>query len=165
MKIILIGFMGSGKSSVAGKLSNLFNWPVIEMDELVLKKTNSKNMAALFAKGGELLLRETELALSEEIASFKESIFSTGGGAVLNKIILKRLKEPDGKIFFLRASFKTLSMRLANDASRPLFKDVKEAESLYNFRQPLYLKAADHVIDVDQKTVEEIAEEIFQKAR
>lgn len=165
MKIILIGFMGSGKSSVAKKLSTFFKWPVIEMDELVLEKTNSKNMAEVFTKGGEHLLRETELVLSEEIASLKERIISTGGGVVLNKVILEHLKKNNGKIFFLRASFSTLSMRLRNEETRPLFKDTREAEALYNFRQPLYLKAADCVIDVNQKTVEEIAEEIFQKAR
>lgn len=160
MKIILIGFMGSGKSSVAKTLGDLLKFPILEMDELVLKKTNTKSMHQVFAKGGETLLRATEIEIAKEYASIDNYIISTGGGVVLNKIILDYLKRPKGKIFFLKANFKTLSMRLADDTSRPLFKNNLEAESLYRFRQPLYLKYADHVIEVDEKSVEEIVQEI-----
>lgn len=160
MKIILIGFMGSGKSFVAKKLGHLLKLPVLEMDELVFQKTNTKNMHEVFKKGGELLLRETEIAIAQEHALADNIVISTGGGVVLNKMILDYLKEPNGKIVFLNASFQTLVDRLVDDVSRPLFKNRVEAESLYRFRQPLYLKYADVVIEVDQKTVEEIAQEI-----
>lgn len=154
MKMILIGFMGSGKTSVAKKLGTSLQLPIIEMDELVLQKTGTKSMHEVFAKGGELLLRETEIAIAKEYAALENHIISTGAGVVLNKITLDYL---NGKVFFLNAAFQTIADRLANDNERPLFK---EAESLYHFRKPLYLKYADFVIDVDKKTVEEIAEEI-----
>ena len=160
MKIILIGFMGSGKSSVAKKLGDLLNLPTLEMDDLVFEKTKTKDMHEVFAKGGELLLRETEIAIAQEYASTDNSIISTGGGVVLNKIIIDYLKKPDGKVIFLNAAFQTLATRLANDVQRPLFKNKAEAELLYHFRQPLYLKYADHVVEVDKKSVEEIAQEI-----
>lgn len=163
MKIILIGFMGSGKSSVAKKLGHLLRLSVFEMDERVLKKTNTKNMHEVFSKGGERLLRETEIAIAQEYASDHSMIISTGAGVVLNKIILHNLKGDAGKIFFLNASFPTIAVRLADDSSRPLFKNHAEAEALYHFRQPLYLKYADHVVDVEQKTVEAIAQEIISK--
>lgn len=161
MKIILIGFMGSGKTSVAKKLGHFLKWPILEMDELVFQKTNTKNMHEVFAKGGELLLRETEIAIAKEYASTGNSIISTGAGVVLNKIILDYFKRPDGKIFFLNATFQTIADRLADDVLRPLFTESVEVEFLYNFRQPLYLKYADQVIEVDNKTVEEIAQEII----
>ena len=164
MKIILIGFMGSGKSSVGKRLGHLLKLPILEMDDLVFKKTNTKNMHEVFAKGGELLLRKTEIEIAQEYASTNNRVISTGAGIVLNKIILDYLKEPNGKIFFLNATFQTLAVRLADDISRPLFKNSLEAESLYHFRQPLYLKYADQVIEVEKKSVEEIAQEIAKNS-
>jgi shikimate kinase len=161
MKIILIGFMGSGKSSVAKKLNQLLNWPVIEMDELSLKKTGNKDMHEMFAKEGEILLRQTEISLAQEYASIDNHIVSTGAGVVINKIVLDYLKKQGDKIFHLNANFNTLSLRLQNDTSRPLFKNAKEAETLYHFRQPLYLKYADQVVDVDTKSLDEVAQEIL----
>lgn len=164
MKIILIGFMGSGKSSLAKKLALCLNLPLLEMDELVLQKTDTKSMHELFAKGGERLLRETEIAIAKEYASMKSGIISTGAGVVLNKIILDYFKNNNGKVFFLNASFQTISSRLADDKERPLFKNSEEAKSLYVFRQPLYFTYADHVIEVDKKSIEEIAQVIFELA-
>lgn len=164
MKIILIGFMGSGKSSVAKTIGHFLKWTILEMDDLVFQKTNTKNMHEVFEKGGELLLRETEIVIAQEYASTDNVVISTGAGVVLNKIILDYLKKPDGKIFFLNATFQTIAVRLADDALRPLFKNSVEAESLYHFRQPLYLKYADQVIEVDKKSVEEIAQEIAKNS-
>ncbi|MBA3816456.1 MAG: shikimate kinase [Parachlamydiaceae bacterium] len=161
MKIILIGFMGSGKSTVSKQLGLLLKQPVIEMDELVLHKTSAKNMHEVFSKGGELLLRETEIALAQEYASIEEDmIISTGAGVVLNKITLDYLKAPCDQIFFLNACFETIAERLVDDKSRPLFKNIFEAKSLYQFRQPLYLKYADQIINVDNKSIEDVALEI-----
>lgn len=160
MKIILIGYMGSGKSSVAQKLGSLLNLPILEMDEVVFQKTHTNNMHEVFAKGGELLLRETEIAIAKEYASIEKKVISTGAGIVMNKIVLDYLRNPNGKIVFLNATFQTIAQRLAHDTVRPLFNNIAEAETLYHFRQPLYLKYADQVINVENKSVEEIALEI-----
>jgi shikimate kinase len=160
MKMILIGFMGAGKTSVAKELGTRLHLPVIDMDELVMRKTDSKNMHEVFAKGGELLVRETEIAIAKECAILKEGIIATGGGCVLNKIIFDYLRQSKDKITFLNASFQTLCNRLLNDDDRPLFTNQKEAQALYDFRQPLYLHYADHMIDVNQQSVAEVAAEI-----
>lgn len=164
MKIILIGFMGSGKSSVAKKLSDLLALPTLEMDELIFQKTKTKSMHEVFALGGEALLREKEMEVAQEYASMSNIIVSTGGGVVLNQVILNKFKIANAKIFFLNASFETIATRLANDRSRPLFKNDVEAKSLYHFRHPLYLKYADHMIEVDHKSIEEIALEIIENS-
>jgi len=164
MKIILIGFMGSGKSSVAKQLGHLLNVPILEMDECVYQKTNTKNMHEVFAKGGELLLRETEIAIAKEYALTENNVISTGGGVILNKIVLDYLKQAKGKVFFLNASLETIAARLGDDTLRPLVKDIGETQSLYHFRQPLYLRYADHVVEVDKKSVEEIAQEIAENS-
>jgi shikimate kinase len=165
MKIILIGFMGSGKTSVAKQLGSLLQLPVLEMDELVLQKTSTSTMHEVFEKGGELLLRETEVAIAKEYAPREGGIISTGAGIVLNKIILDYFKRPHGKVIFLNASFSTITARLAHDTSRPLFRNSVEAEALYHFRQPLYMKYADQVIEVDKKGVKDIALEIASRLK
>ncbi|MCD6048452.1 MAG: hypothetical protein K0S08_2099 [Gammaproteobacteria bacterium] len=162
MKIVLIGFMGSGKTAVAKALGEILKLPVVEMDDLVYAKTQSKDMHEVFAKGGELLLRETEIAIAKEYSAADNCIISTGGGVVLNKIILDYLKQQDGKVFFLNANLQVVMDRLANDTSRPLLQDFVETKRLYYFRLPLYLEYADEVIDVWKKSIEEIADEIYE---
>jgi shikimate kinase len=157
MNIVLIGFMGSGKSTVAKRLSQLLGLATVEMDDLVYQKTNTQNMREVFALGGELLLRETEIAISKEYASKGNLIISTGGGVVLNKIILDYFKETGGKVIFLNARFEQIIKQLEGDDSRPLFKDFTSAKKLYDFRLPLYLNYADEIIDVDSRSADEIA--------
>jgi len=157
MNIVLIGFMGSGKSTVAKILSQLLKRTSLEMDELVYLKTGARNMHEVFEKGGELLLRETEIAIAKEYASKEHLIISAGGGVVLNKIILDCFKKTGGKVIFLKASFEQIAKRLEGDQSRPLFKHLTDAKKLYDFRMPLYSHYADEIIDVDFLSPEEIA--------
>lgn len=163
MKVILIGFMGSGKSSVTQALSQLLKLPFLEMDELVYQKTNTKGMYEVFAKGGEALLREKEIEIARECRFIENIVISTGAGVVMNKIVLDDLKQHHAKVFFLNANFSVLADRLAGDTSRPMFVDKKQAKSLYDFRQPLYLMYSDYVIDVEEKSVNGIAREIAFK--
>jgi len=157
MNIVLIGFMGSGKTAVAKHLSTLLGFSLIEMDDLVYQKTGTRNMHEVFEKGGELLLRETEIAIAKEYASKKKVVISAGGGVVLNKIILDYFKIAGGKVIFLQANFDTIAKRLKGDDSRPLFKDVASAKKIYDFRLPLYLNYADEIIDVNSRSPDEVA--------
>ncbi|CAN5173727.1 shikimate kinase [soil metagenome] len=161
MKITLIGFMGSGKTSVAEHLARVLNLNMIEMDWLVLHSVGCKDMAELFAKGGELLLREWEIKLAEELRETDNVVISAGGGVVMNKIILDYLKEKSGKIIFLHSEFETIKERIEKDKTpRPLFQNIEEAKELYEFRLPLYKRYADYEIMTDGKTVIDIVNEI-----
>ena len=157
MKIVLIGFMGSGKSTVAQQLAKMLDISWIEMDEIVYQKTKTRNMHEVFAKGGELLLRETEIGIAKEYAPKENLIISTGGGVVLNKIILDYFKETGGKVIFLNARFEQIVQRLEGDDSRPLWKDLTSLRTLYDFRLPLYLSYADEIMDVGSWSVDEIS--------
>lgn len=160
MKIILIGFMGSGKTAVTKELGRILNWPMLEMDEMVYRKTNTKTMHEVFAIGGELLLRETEIAIAKEHSASEKLVVSTGAGVIMNKINIDYFKQNKGITVFLNAHFDTIRKRLAHDYTRPLFKNVEEAKRLFELRQPLYLKYADHVIEIENKSIQEIAQEI-----
>lgn len=160
MNIILIGFMGSGKSSVAKYLSSLLSFSPVEMDDLVCQKNQTQSMHEVFAKGGELLLRETEIAIAKEYAPKKRLVVSTGGGVVLNKIILDTFKAHGGKVFFLQTSLAQIVKRLEADRSRPLFEQPEEIKKLYTFRQSLYLHYADEIIETDLRPADAIAQQI-----
>lgn len=159
MNIILIGFMGSGKTTLARYLSHIRKLKMVDMDELILKKTQSKTMHELFEKGGELLLREEEIAIAKKIASKKNHVIATGGGVVLNKIIFDYFKKNGSKIIYLHASYETVVKRVEKDLSRPLFQ-LENVQKLYEFRLPLYNHFADAIVDVNSDSIEEIAKKI-----
>jgi len=152
MLIVLIGFMGCGKSSVAVELSALLGFPAVDMDALVCQRTQVKTIQEVFAKGGELLLRETEIGLAKEYAAKKELVISTGGGVVLNKIILDYFKQSSAKVVYLEVNFKTLVKRLKEDRTRPLF-----GKDAYDARLPLYARYADLRVDANTDSPRKIA--------
>ena len=160
MKIILIGFMGAGKSTIGKLLSLELSLPWIETDTLVFEKTGCKDMLEVFAKGGESLLREKELIIAKELSFLERGVFSTGGGFILHKISMEHLKQKKGVVFFLQASFEVLEKRIFDKKSRPLFQDRAAAENLYNLRLPLYLSYADYVIHTDKNSPQEICSSI-----
>ncbi len=164
MNFVLIGFMGSGKSTIARVLSSLLNFDLIEMDKLVYKKTKTKNMHEVFALGGEQLLREMELCIAKEYAKKTNQIISTGGGIVLAPSPLNLFKKNKAKIIFLNAPFDLIAKRLENDHSRPLFTDFTNAKAIYNARLPLYLKFADEIIDIGSEPPSDIASTILTRS-
>lgn len=160
MKIILIGFMGAGKTSVASKLSGLLGLPAIETDDLILEKYPEESIYEVFKKYGESDFRRMEIEVAEDLKNKDDCIISTGGGAVMERTVMDCLKADSGKVFFLRASFTEISKRLRDDYLRPLFKDKKSASELFDLRQPLYENYADVTIETDAKTIGIIADEI-----
>ena len=149
MKIILTGFMGSGKTEVSKKLSSILNLPLIELDELTLKLSGRKNISEIFAIDGEEKFREFESQTFKNIVEV-DAVISAGGGT----------KVESGKIIYLRTSFPVISDRLNVKTDRPLFNN--EARKLYEKRIPKYEKSADIIIDTDLLSIDEVAEEIIR---
>lgn len=161
MKIALIGFMGSGKTTIGQSLAKELNFNMIEMDWMILQSHACENMSQLFEKGGELLLRESEIEIAKEWRDITDTVISTGGGVVLNKIIIDYLKENNGKIIFLNTSFDIVKKRIEADLTpRPLFQNAEEAKGLYDFRLPLYKRYADIEVLTDDISVPDIVREI-----
>lgn len=161
MKIALIGYMGSGKTTIGQALAKALTFNMIEMDWMILQSQGCQNMAELFEKGGELLLRESEIEIAKDWRDIQNTVISTGGGVVLNKIIIDYLKDNNGKIIFLNTSFETLQKRIEQDPTpRPLFQNIEEARQLYDFRLPLYKRYADSEVLTDNKSIVDIVLEI-----
>ena len=155
MNIILIGFMGAGKSTVGKLFAKQKSMNYIEMDDLVLRKSKRSSISEIFAIDGELRFRELEMTIAKEVSGGNDTVISTGGGIVMNKINVDYLKK-SGSVVYLKARFSTLERRLHGDTTRPLFQKKTEALSLYNLRSSLYESYADHIIETDKREVSDI---------
>lgn len=164
--IILIGFMGVGKGTIARAFAKEYKVYNIDTDDLIESKTN-KEVKKIFERYGEERFRALEQETADWIEhNVKGTLISCGGGFYkVNN--LKNL----GTIVLLDASFEWIHKRLKNAknskaklAKRPLFEKEKEAKKLYNERAKLYREVADIVIDVEKLTTKEILEIISQAA-
>lgn len=160
--IVLIGFMGCGKTSVGGKLSRAFHWDFLDTDQL-LEQEFGCTVSEFFGREGEEAFRERESALIQRLSgTLEHTVLATGGGLPLragNVGILKRI----GVVFWLKASEEMTIERLCGDTTRPLLAQGELKERVHRLlgeRMPLYKAAADHVIETDGKSFYEIIKEI-----
>lgn len=162
--IILIGFMGSGKTTVGERLAQKLSYRFKDTDQLLEQKERD-TISHIFAVHGEEYFRskETEL-LQELLPNLKQVVLSTGGGLPLREQNTKLLKEL-GFVVYLKASKETTLRRLKGDNTRPLLQgkdQEKRIESLLTYRTPIYEKAAHKLIATDNKSIDEIANIIME---
>lgn len=163
--IILIGFMGCGKSTVGIRLSYRLRRVVEDTDKLIEKRVG-RSISDIFKEEGEAAFRQMETKCLQELMTLKdERIISTGGGLPMkieNHELLKRL----GTVVYLRISPGGVWERLKNDTTRPLLQcddPMAKIEELLAKRAPVYEQAADVILDVDGKTMEEVLAELENK--
>jgi shikimate kinase len=161
--IVLIGFMGSGKTVVAKKLSKILKRQIIDTDKIIEQKKKIK-IKKIFKLYGENYFRELETKAVKFVSNKKNKIISTGGGVVIRPENVKNLKK-NGVIVYLKNKFETSYKRLKNKKDRPLFniKNLKKTRKLFNSRLKLYKNAADIIIETDNKKIDEVANEIIRK--
>ena len=156
MPKVLLGFMGAGKTTIGRLLDPAF----ADMDALLVQRLEMP-ISDYFARYDEESFRLQESLLLQELLDGQSSFISTGGGIVLRAENRELLKKNPCNIY-LRIDFERLYQRLAADPAtkRPLFlnKKPEEFRALYEQRLPLYEEVATHVIDVADKTPEEIVE-------
>ena len=162
--IILIGFMGTGKSRISKLLAEKYKLKIIDTDHRIEEKANRK-IKDIFKEDGEAAFRAMETSLiKDELVNLKDTVISCGGGMPLLDCNRELLKEA-GIVFLLSASPEEIYLRVKNDDSRPLLavdNPQKRIVELLEKRNPLYTKAADYIIDTDKKEPEEIADEIYE---
>lgn len=164
--IILIGFMGSGKTTVGIRLSYLLRIPMTDTDKLIEKK-EGRTISEIFAADGEMHFRELETQCLEKLLrTTRGQILSVGGGLPVQKrnhALLRQL----GCVVYLRAKAETIYERLKEDTSRPLLQGDDPQEKIRRLlgeRESVYEATADVIVDVDGKGFDEILEEITQVA-
>lgn len=163
--IILIGFMGAGKTTIGQALAQQCGLIFEDTDQLIETKAG-KTISAIFAEQGEEVFREMETALLEDLLSREDgaaSVYSVGGGLPMreeNRMLLKKL----GTVIYLTIQPDTVLERLKGDTTRPLLAgdNVRErVEGLLTQRDPFYRAAAHHQVSVDNKGISELVEEIL----
>lgn len=164
--LILIGFMGCGKSTVGIRLSYKLRRVVEDTDKLIEKK-EGLSINDIFTQKGEMAFRQMETDCLKELLNCKEErVISTGGGLPMkreNHALLKKL----GTVFYLKISPECVWERLKNDTTRPLLQcenPLERIRTLLEEREALYAEAADVTICVDQMTMEQVINEIIDKA-
>ena len=164
--IFLIGFMGTGKSTIASVFSNKYKMEIVEMDEMLAERERM-SIPDIFEKYGEMYFRNLETEYLKEIKQMTNRIISCGGGVVLRQENVSLMKE-NGKIVLLTASPEEIYERVKNDNERPLLKGRKSVEAikeLMEARRAKYEAAADIIISTDGKAAEEICDELMDKLK
>lgn len=161
--IILIGFMGAGKTIVGKSLASVLAKPFIDTDKMV-EESVGVTIQTIFETLGEERFRELESEVVENMAGIKGAVIATGGGIVKDSANIAFLKK-NGFVVYLFAGADVLYQRILEESGRPLadrMKDQTDLEMMLAERDPLYRKAADLLVDTTDKTVKTIENEIFE---
>ncbi|MFC1624064.1 shikimate kinase [Candidatus Omnitrophota bacterium] len=158
--IVLVGFMGTGKTAAGKKLAGRLNREFLELDEIIEDRVGL-SIREIFEKKGEPYFRRVEKDIVREASDREGIVISAGGGAVIDEENFKNLKK-NSVIICLGASPDVILERTKNLATRPLLNvpdPKKKIESLLKERAPYY-KKADFCINTDNLSIEEVAERI-----
>lgn len=164
--IVLIGFMGAGKSTISGYLKKTFGMEVIEMDQIIAEREKI-SISDIFKTKGEEYFRDLETALLIEMQSRTNVVISCGGGVPMRERNVIEMKK-NGKVVLLNARPETILDRVKNNHDRPLLEGNKNVEfisELMEKRREKYETAADIIIETDGKNSKEICDELVAELR
>jgi len=165
--IALIGFMGVGKTAVGEALAKKLNRKFVELDLLIEWKAG-KSIPEIFEQDGEITFRELEIEVTKEIVREKYLVIACGGGVVLNKINIDRLRE-ESRIVCLTASPRVILERVSGEPwGRPLLKADNPSsaiQGLLRFRKPFYEISADIKIDTSKLDIDSVADQIISRLK
>ena len=161
--IILIGFMGAGKSTVGRELERLGGMCLIDLDSVIVQLAGH-SIPEIFAAEGEERFRDYEAAALRSLVGVHRTVIATGGGIIGREENWKIMHQL-GPVVYLRAAWVTLRRRLAGSQGRPLADaglELPQVEELWRRRLPLY-EQADISVDTDDLNAPEVAMSILQK--
>lgn len=164
--IILIGFMGTGKSTIGRNLSQTFGYPLIDTDQMIVEQ-QGRTIPEIFEEDGEPAFRALETKLLHSLYKHSGHIISTGGG-IIGSEENRRLLQKLGYVVWLRASPGEILNRTSRNSNRPLLNnDDPEGtiRRLLEIRNPLYQETAHLSIETDQLNFDEVTTGIIESAR
>jgi shikimate dehydrogenase len=162
--IALIGFMGTGKSTIARGITELTAMPCVDIDVLIEQK-NGLSITGIFESKGEQAFRQMERKEIAGIGNLSKTIISCGGGAILsgeNRDMLRK----SSIVIWLWANVDTILERVGNDNGRPLLRNLREksdVKSMLDERIPLYAQASDMLVNTDGLGPDEIVRKIYEE--
>jgi shikimate kinase len=165
--LVLVGLMGSGKTTVARIAAERLGRRVIDSDT-VIEQATGRTVRQIFADDGEEAFRELETAaLLDALASTEPAIIAAAGGVVLRDENRAALKNANAKVVWLCATPELLVERAASGGHRPLLDDdpAGTLQRMHDQRQELYREVADAVVLVDNRTPNEVVEAVLRGSR
>ncbi|MFW9802630.1 MAG: shikimate kinase [Candidatus Thorarchaeota archaeon] len=164
--ISLIGFMGTGKTTIGRALANSLRRDFIDTDSLIEERVG-KSISRIFSEDGELFFRDIEAQIVKEVCGYRSSVLALGGGAILNPksaIIVKR----SSAVVLLRSSVETIISRTSSNRLRPLLDVavgdlVQRVVALLAEREAAYSEAMDIEVQTDALSVGEVVSEILRR--
>lgn len=165
MVITLIGYRGTGKSTVAPVLAERLDWRCVDSDTII-EAREGKPIRQIFAEGGEPRFRRIEREVMSVLLEGHGTVIAAGGGAILNEATRRDIRAA-GPVVWLKASAETIMSRMESDAAtsdrRPNLTATggrREVDRLLAVREPLYRECADLIVDTDGRDVGPIVDEI-----
>ena len=162
--IVLVGMMGSGKTTVGRMLAARLSRPLLDSDEII-EQREGRTVRDIFSHDGEEAFRTIESeVLKESLASPGPSVIAAAGGVVLRPENRRALKESGARVVWLRADPAILAIRVKGGPHRPLLDDDPAGTLLrmYEQREPLYREVADAIVTVDGRSVGDVVEAVLR---
>ncbi|MEP6887325.1 MAG: shikimate kinase [Nitrospirales bacterium] len=163
MNIVLIGYRGTGKSSVATMLASRLQWERVSTDAEIVTRAKQSIPEIVKALGWEYF-RDLESDVCRDVGGKDSLIIDTGGGAILRPQSVQALKA-NGRLFWLTAEIPTIEARIGGDTQRPSLTGsksfIEEIAEVLEERRPQYRSVADHVIPTDNQSVAQVADAIL----
>jgi len=165
MNVVLIGYRGTGKSTVGKIVAARLGRELFSTDAEIVKSAG-QTIPQIVERYGWEYFRDLETEICQNLAGRDGLVIDTGGGAILRPQNVEVLKRT-GKLFWLTASSETLAKRIGSDTQRPSLTGSKsfldEIQDVLRERLPKYQAAADHVIETEGKSVTQVADEILAR--
>ncbi len=170
MNLILIGYRGSGKTSVGRLLSDKLQRAFFDVDDLTCQRFGMDSIAEIWQRHGESRWREMEVEVTRELCGRDHVVIGLGGGTLMQPGARQAVEDANALRIYLHADATELHRRIAGDtrssATRPnltnLGGGVAEIEHVLKQRGPVYEAVADHVVEVSRLSVAQVANEILQ---
>ena len=163
MNIVLIGYRGTGKSTVGRQLAARLGRALVSTDTEIVKRAQ-RTIPEIVGQQGWEYFRDLESEICSEIASRDQLVVDTGGGAILRARNVEALKA-NGTVFWLTASVETIARRIGSGNQRPSLTGTKsfvdEIQDVLRERTPKYQAAADHIIVTDGRSTSQLMETVL----
>jgi len=167
MNLVLIGYRGTGKSTVARLLAEKLGMEVVSLDEEIVRQAG-RSIPEIVAEHGWSYFRDLESKITERVSVRDNVIIDAGGGVILRDENVKNLRR-SGKLFWLRASVPVIVARIEGGTERPALTAGKsfteEGAEVLRERTPPYAAAAPHQVDTDALSSEQVAAEVARYYR
>ena len=162
--LVLVGMMGSGKSTIGRIVAQRMDRPLIDSDE-VIEAATGRTVREIFATDGEAAFRALEAdALRDALATDEPAVIAAAGGVVLRPDNRRLLTESNARVVWLMADPTLLIERVRSGMHRPLLDDDPQGtlERMWDERQPLYQEVADAIVSVDGRSIVEVVEAVLR---